>query len=141
MQEKNAQNKQTFATLMERANKLEHMLEESMGEITPEIEAEMEKLGQDIDEKLQVYAYVAKKLQAEQKQYQEAERMFKQKHIAAKNAEKRVRELANMLMSRAGIEKAKGYYTLYIRLFLLFALFTPFGGTAQRANSGGCKNL
>lgn len=88
--------------------RMEELIEEAEGEITPEIEEALSHLEDVFAEKLEYLALLSREKKAEAAAWKQEEARIAKNRRVAENAEKNLKGFIQMMMENAGIQKIEG---------------------------------
>ena len=87
---------------------VEHQIIEADGEITPEIEAQLDHLEGEFERKAEYLALLSREAKAEAAAVKQEEDRLKARRTAAENRERRIKEYIHACMTRLGVSKVDG---------------------------------
>ena len=87
---------------------LEERIIEAEGEITPEIEQELDHYGEEFERKAEYLALLSREAKAEAAAVKQEEARLKARRTAAENREKRIKNYLHVCMTRMGVPKIEG---------------------------------
>ena len=102
------QQKKSLPTLTAEANKIEQMLVESYGELTPEIEAKLHFNGVQMREKVDGYGYLLDMLPGRAEFYKRKAELFNRIAKSIKSAEERLEHNLRFAMGELKTDELKG---------------------------------
>ena len=100
--------KLTLYDLPDAIREIEDEIIEAEGELTPEIEARLDALGEEFERKAEYIALLSREAKAEAKAVKQEEDRLKARRTAAENRERRLKDYLHACMTRMGIPKIDG---------------------------------
>ena len=98
----------TLYELTARQQRIEDMLVENGGELTPELEAELNDNTEALTEKVDGYHHIIRRMEAQAAAFKKAKEEMAEKQRICNNAVKRIKEHLAHVMQAGGITKLEG---------------------------------
>lgn len=98
----------TLYDIPARYRELEEQIIEADGELTPEVEAELDSLQDAFERKAEYIALLSREARAEAKAVKEEEDRLKARRTAAENRESRLKDYLQACLTRAGVDRVEG---------------------------------
>lgn len=98
----------TLYEIPDRLREIEGQIIEAEGEITPEIEAELDALDEAFDRKVEYIALLSREARAEAVAVKQEEDRLRARRTAAENRERYMKDYLQACLTKAGMERVEG---------------------------------